>query len=150
MLKYKNVKFLQIFAQKRTLLSTFCQISVMFLHVFAPFFSCPFYPNHPCCHSTSVCSSKTNIPARRTKKNRNFPPFLKIKKFHFSIMLICANKNTTDFITGAFPLNWCFYWSKPIFVGRSRSPTFLKWDKALSRSAKSFSVKSKLVPPMVI
>ncbi|MDH4239309.1 MAG: hypothetical protein OEW48_07075, partial [Phycisphaerae bacterium] len=31
---------------------------------------------------------------RRTKKNRDFPPFLKFKKFHFSIMLICATLST--------------------------------------------------------
>jgi hypothetical protein len=30
------------------------------------------------------------MPTRRTKKNLNFPHFLKFKKFHFSIMLICA------------------------------------------------------------
>ena len=78
MLKYKNVKFLQHFAQKVRDFAYFCQISDTFLHVFAPFFSCPFCPNHPCCQSTSIYRLKTNTLKRRTKKNLNFPPFFKI------------------------------------------------------------------------
>ena len=78
MLKYKNVEFLQLFAQKVRAFAHFCQLSVILLHVFAPFVSCPFYPNLPCCHSTSIYRPKTNIHTRRTKKNCNFPPNFKI------------------------------------------------------------------------
>ncbi len=93
MLKYKNVEFLQTFAKKRALLFTFVKFLLYFctfLHHLLTFFSCPFYPNRPCCQSTSICRPKTNIPNRRTKKKRNFPTILNFKKFHFSIMLICA------------------------------------------------------------
>jgi hypothetical protein len=94
MLKYKNVKFLQLFAKKVSAFVNFCQISDMLLHVFAPFFSCPFYPYHPCCQSTSIYRLKTNIRARRTKKTAISPQFLNFKKFHFSIMLICVTLRT--------------------------------------------------------
>ena len=78
MLKYKNVKFLQHFAQKVRAFAYFCQLSDTFLHVFAPFFSCPFYPNYPCCQSTPVFRLKPNTLTRRTQKNLNFPPIFKI------------------------------------------------------------------------
>ena len=93
MLKYKNVKFLQLFAKKCALLITFVKFPIhfcTFLHPFSTFLSCPFFPYHPCCQSTSVYRPKSNIPTRRNRKNCNFPHFFKFKKIHFSIMLICV------------------------------------------------------------
>jgi len=81
MLKYKNVKFLQLFAKKCALLFTFVKFPLYFctfLHPFSTFFSCPFCPYHPCCQSTSIYRPKSNIPVRRNRKNCNFPPFFKI------------------------------------------------------------------------
>ena len=83
MLKYKNVKFLQHFAQKVRAFAHFCQLSDTFLQLFAHFFSCPFYPNSPCCQPTSIYRPKTNTRTRRTKKNCNFPPFFKFSKISF-------------------------------------------------------------------
>jgi hypothetical protein len=40
--------------------------SYSFLPHFLTFYSCPFYPNHASCQPTSICSSKTNMPTRRT------------------------------------------------------------------------------------
>jgi len=50
MLKYKNVKFLHTFCKEVRAFAHFCQISDIFLHVFASFFSVfflPFLPNPP-------------------------------------------------------------------------------------------------------
>ena len=50
MLKYKNVKFLQHFAQKVRAFAHFCQLSVIFLQLFASFctiFSLPLLPKPP-------------------------------------------------------------------------------------------------------
>ena len=81
----QNVKI-----QKRQISATFCSKARAFgyflqiyanicnflTHFFA-FFSYPFYLNHPCCRPTFIYSPKTNMPAGRTKKNLNLPPFFK-------------------------------------------------------------------------
>jgi len=64
----------------------FCQISAnfcSFLHPFFTFLFCLFYPIHPCCQPTFINSPKTNMPAGRTQKNTNFPPFFIISKTPF-------------------------------------------------------------------
>jgi len=44
MLKYKNVKFLHTFCKQVRAFAHFCQISDIFLHIFAPFFDVFFLP----------------------------------------------------------------------------------------------------------
>jgi hypothetical protein len=61
----------------------FLQRSARFCTPFSTFFSCPFYPIHPSCQSTSIYRQKMNMPTRRTQKNSNFPPFFKILKISF-------------------------------------------------------------------
>jgi len=81
MLRFKKDEFLPTFAKKRALLITFVKFPIYFctfLYHFLTFFSCPFYPYHASCQSTSICSPKTNIHTRRNRKNRNFPPIFKI------------------------------------------------------------------------
>ena len=86
--------FLQRSARFCTLLSIFCKFLRSFAPLFRRFFLAPFtHVTHASNRHLFIDQNRTSL-WEETKKTAIFPPFLKFKKFHFSIMLICAILST--------------------------------------------------------
>jgi len=97
MLKYKNVKFLQLFAKKCSLLITFVkflQFSATFCTLFRRFFLAIFTQTTHATNQHLFLAQKQTSLREEPKKTAISPQFLKFKKFNFSIMLICATLST--------------------------------------------------------
>ncbi|MDH4240942.1 MAG: hypothetical protein OEW48_15395, partial [Phycisphaerae bacterium] len=91
--------------QKCQISATFCTKSARFLTTFVNFplyfckflhhfFLAPFTQTTQATNQNLFAAQKQTSPREETEKTAISPQFLKFKKFHFSIMLICASLST--------------------------------------------------------